>query len=150
MIPLKQFALAGNATFTVSNKATGKRFTFKVSKAKKNPDEKSPRFVSILNGPDNWLNYMFFGTIFLKDINGNPCEPIFRHSQKPEVVRRVSPNAPSAQAFAWLWNHIDELDKFPSIEVRHAGKCGMCGRKLTVPESIVSGIGPECATKMGF
>ena len=26
----------------------------------------------------------------------------------------------------------------------HEGRCGRCGRKLTVPESIEAGYGPEC------
>jgi hypothetical protein len=34
MIPLKQFATAGNATFTVSNLTTGNRFTFRVKRRK--------------------------------------------------------------------------------------------------------------------
>ena len=29
-------------------------------------------------------------------------------------------------------------------KVHHAGQCGRCGRRLTTPESIESGIGPEC------
>lgn len=32
----------------------------------------------------------------------------------------------------------------PSLEVWHEGRCGRCGRALTVPESIASGIGPVC------
>ena len=31
------------------------------------------------------------------------------------------------------------------LEVWHEGRCGRCNRALTVPESIASGIGPECA-----
>lgn len=30
-----------------------------------------------------------------------------------------------------------------------SGRCWRCGRMLTVPSSIESGIGPECATKVG-
>jgi hypothetical protein len=30
------------------------------------------------------------------------------------------------------------------IEIWHEGKCGKCGRQLTVPSSIETGIGPEC------
>jgi hypothetical protein len=46
-------------------------------------------------------------------------------------------------AFGWAWRHPDS-DK---LEVWHEGRCGRCGRRLTVPESIESGLGPECATK---
>jgi hypothetical protein len=30
------------------------------------------------------------------------------------------------------------------LEVWHEGRCGRCGRALTVPESVERGIGPEC------
>ena len=33
------------------------------------------------------------------------------------------------------------------LEIFHEGRCCACGRKLTTPESILSGIGPECAKK---
>jgi hypothetical protein len=35
-------------------------------------------------------------------------------------------------------------------EVYHEGRCGRCNRKLTVPESIETGLGPECASKLGL
>jgi hypothetical protein len=36
-----------------------------------------------------------------------------------------------------------------SVELgHHEGKCGRCGRLLTVPSSIESGIGPECSKIM--
>lgn len=156
MIPLKQFALAGNATFTVSNTATGNRFTFKVSKSK-NAAIAHLRFVSVLVGPDNWLNYKFFGTIFLsKKVGEKPVEnPEFRFS-KPRVENgvqkgaKIGVDAPSVVCFTWLWNNINALEKFKSVQIRHAGKCCRCGRKLTVPESIDSGVGAECASLMGL
>ena len=35
--------------------------------------------------------------------------------------------------------------KAETVQVWHEGRCGKCGRKLTVPESLTSGLGPECA-----
>jgi hypothetical protein len=35
-------------------------------------------------------------------------------------------------------------------EFRHEGRCGRCGRTLTVPESIDSGFGPECINLAGL
>ena len=35
------------------------------------------------------------------------------------------------------------------FEFRHEGRCGRCGRALTVPESIDTGFGPHCAAEMG-
>lgn len=133
MINTKTFALAGKAIFTVVSKKTGSRFTFKVSR----PDENSPHFVKVLTGPDNENSYTFLGTIF----NGST----FRHGKKS----RIPMNAPSALAFEYLWKHIDNppTDK---IEIHHEGKCCRCGRTLTVPESLLTGVGPECAQIMGI
>lgn len=137
MIPTispKTFALGGNATFTLVSKKTGNRFTFRVRKGKQ---PSAPHFVSLMNGPDNERNFEFLGTIFGDGRN-------FVHGKKS----RISREAPSARAFAWLWDNVTANDVCPaSAEFHHEGKCCCCGRKLTVPESIVSGIGPECAKK---
>jgi hypothetical protein len=130
MIALTTFATAGNATFTVTSRKTGNRFTYKVRKP--NPD--GPAFVALLSGPDNESDYQFLGTIF--------PDGTYRHGRKS----RISSTAPSAIAFDWVWKHATNLPE--AVEVHHEGKCCRCGRKLTVPESIESGIGPECATKM--
>jgi hypothetical protein len=134
MIATKTFALAGNATFTVTSKRTGTRYTYKVQAS----DDGNMHFVSVLSGPDNWTNYRYFGLIR----NGQ------FHFANPAKAK-VSAEAPSAKGFAWLWNHID-ADLSKAVEVHHEGKCCCCGRKLTVPQSIITGIGPECAKKMGF
>lgn len=36
------------------------------------------------------------------------------------------------------------------VEVMHVGKCSRCGRKLTNPESISIGLGPECMKKTNY
>jgi len=113
-------------------------FTYKVEASK----DGKIHFVSVLTGPDNWTNYKFFGLI----INGN-----FKFA-RPEKTK-IAPDAPSAKAFAWFWRHLNapaEQSKLSSVKISHEGKCCRCGRKLTVPESIESGIGPECAALMGL
>lgn len=132
MIDFNTFILAGNATFTITSKRTGARFTFKV----RQPKEDAPHFVSLLSGPNNDEDYNFLGTIF--------SSGEFHHGRKS----RITPDAPSAKAFAWLWRHRDNLPA-DKVEVHHCGRCCRCGRTLTVPESIESGIGPECASKIG-
>jgi hypothetical protein len=134
VIEITKFALAGNATFTVTSRKTGTRFTFKVRQL----SETAPHFVSLMNGPDNESSYCFLGSIF----NGDK----YFHGKKS----RVTPDAPSAKAFAWLWAHRNDPDLTEKVEIHHEGRCCRCGRKLTVPESIESGIGPECAGKAGW
>jgi|KBSSwiStaDraftv2_1062776.scaffolds.fasta_scaffold00022_320 hypothetical protein len=129
---LKQFLLAGNATFTVRSGKTQTRFTLKVRK----PTAQSPHFVSVLNGSDNEHSYQFVGTIFA---NGT-----YSHG----VRSKITPDAPSAKAARWVVERVLAGQELPNCELWHEGRCGRCGRKLTVPESIELGLGPECATRV--
>lgn len=133
MIETKKFVLAGNATFTLTSKKTGKRFTYKV----RQPQPDKPHFVSLLSGANNESDFNFLGTIF--------SDTAFVHGKRSRISRK----APSAMAFNWFWDHINNLPE-DKVEVHHEGKCCRCGRKLTVPSSIESGIGPECAAHMGI
>ena len=123
------FILAGNATFTIENAATGNRFTFKVRK----PEDGKPHFVSVLTGPDNEHSYSFLGTVF----DGRT----YRHGRRS----RIAEDAPSARAFEWLFRRLTAGAELPPpVRICHCGKCGRCGKALTVPESIDAGFGPEC------
>lgn len=126
------FVLAGNATFTVVSGATDARFTFKVRQPK--PD--GPHFVSLLTGPNNEDDYQFLGSIFDRKE--------YRHGARS----RISAEAPSAKAARWVCSRLLAGKDLPNCELHHEGRCGRCGRKLTVPESIISGIGPECAAHL--
>lgn len=70
----------------------------------------------------------------------------------PNKQRAIAYNAPSALAFRWFFKRLSEgrdLGGPRGVTVRHEGRCGRCGRTLTVPASIDSGIGPDCAERMG-
>jgi hypothetical protein len=134
----KEFALLGNATFTIMNVETGNRFTFKLTRSKPNGDPTKPpvTFVKVLTGADNESDYEFIGTVF--------SDGSFRRSAKS----RISEKAPSVIAFSWYWRHLMEGTLPPNVHTYHEGRCGRCGRLLTVPESVERGIGPECWSKM--
>lgn len=124
-----RYVLAGNSTFTLVSKRTGERFTFRVR-----AHEEEPRhFVSLLNGPSNEADFVYLGTIFQWNA--------FRHGRKS----RVSTTAPSAKAFAWFFANLSRGYLSTTMEFWHEGSCGRCGRKLTVPASVATGLGPECA-----
>ena len=133
---LRTFILAGDSIFTVENEATGGRFTFKVSRADgENPDR--PWFVGLLAGPDNTSDYRYMGCIF--------------EGAKYVITRKswIAPDSPSQKAFMWLWLRVASAAPLPSsVKVYHMGRCGRCGRPLTVPESIRTGLGPVCAGKV--
>lgn len=139
---VKRFMYAGNAIFTIRSKKTGNRFTYKVRRSdfgEKIADPKAVWFVSVLNGPDNWTNYAYMGII-------KTDQKEFNWTKKA----RVGEDAASWIAFKWLFTTINEAPIFlnSQVEIWHEGKCGRCGRKLTVPESVERGIGPDCAEKM--
>ena len=122
---------AGKALFTVENRKTGNRFTFKVCVCDR---DENLYFVSVLNGPDNYYNYTYLGIV------RNKVD--FTLTKKS----RYTENCQSYKVFKWLLANLNNLPEF--IEINHEGKCLRCGRRLTVPESIKSGFGPECINKV--
>ena len=136
-----RFMLAGNATFTVVSKKTGTRFTFKVTKPEPTPQYPNPiHFVKVLTGNQNETDYTYLG-----QITSRGGMTTYQHGRKSPIGAA----APSALAFAWFAGQVLQGKDAPGVEVYHAGKCGRCGRKLTVPESITSGFGPECLSLVG-
>ena len=143
---LRRFITAGNATLTVRSSSTGTRYTykFKLPREAHTPGPK-PVFVYLLTGANNDSDYAFLGTLF-QDAVG-PWY-VYRHSPKS----RVSQTTASVQGVKWLAMHLykDGAAKlFTRAQFWHEGRCGRCGRKLTVPESISSGFGPECVQLIG-
>lgn len=132
---ITNFTFGGNATITLESLKSGKHFTFKVKKAKKD-DEKSPFFVSVLSGPDNNSSYSYVGVITSDKKN-------FKLTQKS----KVSSDAISYKAFNFFFLQLINGKIHSDLRVYHSGTCGRCGRKLTTPDSINRGIGPECAKK---
>lgn len=128
------FVKAGKAIFTIENEKTQNRFTFRVSKCE---DKDDLFFVSVLAGPDNTHDYSYIGAIF-----GNTF--------KQTRGSKVSPEAQSFKVFSWFHRIVsDKNANLPeSVHFYHEGKCGRCGRRLTVPSSVLSGFGPECIGKV--
>lgn len=135
---IRAFVLAGNATFTLVSKATEQRFTYRVTEL----DEKDSAvqfFVNLMNGPDNIHSFSYLGHIFR---SGD-----YVHGRKS----KTGPDAPSAKAFNWFYQKVIVANSATipeQLEFWHEGFCAACGRKLTVPESIETGLGPECRRKM--
>jgi hypothetical protein len=127
---VKNFIYAGNATLTISSSKTGVHYTFKISSSEK----EGMFFVSLLSGPDY---YQYLGII----LRGN-----FKLTKASKLTLESKP----VTAIRYLLWCINRGKDFPlGLEVRHEGKCGRCGRKLTTPESIDLGLGPVCLEKVG-
>jgi len=142
-IAARQFMRAGNATVTLVSKASGTRFTFRISEARDKTTGKrtgdGTLFVGLLAGADNNNDYRYMGRI---------ARDVYWHGRRVPKPTDVSSEAKSAKAFSWTWRKLMQGELPDVLEVWHEGKCGRCGRKLTVPSSIASGFGPECIGKI--
>jgi hypothetical protein len=128
-----RYVMAGRAIFTLRSVETQKRYTFKVSRWKKNP---AVSFVNLLTGTDNTNDYRPLGIL---------QNNLFRGDRR-SVYNKTSECYRAFDFFyRWLQAKPEMTEK---IEFWHSGRCGHCGKQLTVPESIALGIGPICAGKM--
>jgi len=136
--PIKdvKFFFAGKAIFTVSNDK-GTHYTFKVSKAPSNPNFQGEMFfVSVMTGSDNESDYTYMGVL------KRDCRIV---QTKKTTIGAGDVRFKTAQ---WAINKVLTGTELPEgYAIRHAGRCCACGRLLTNPDSIDSGIGPECAKR---
>lgn len=131
------FIAGGNAKLTLTSAATGEHFTYQIKqgwdgKAHKR-DHTTPYFVSVLtSGADD---YMYIG--FLPQ------------SAPTKLVagKKGHPDAPSFEVLRWSLAHLAQGRIPEQLTIQHSGSCCVCGRELTEPTSIASGIGPVCAVK---
>ena len=143
---VRAFLLAGHAKFTLVSKVTGARKTFEVKYAK--PTEKFPEgwMVSLLVGPDNGSDYRYIGIIRKLDTKIPTNVMTFVRNRQ-----QFAPEACAAVEWFLRLVNVDKNDVFNAqAEFWHSGFCARCGRELTDPESIASGLGPVCREKGGF
>tara|TARA_R110002096_G_scaffold84290_4_gene194649 strand:+ start:14 stop:667 length:654 start_codon:yes stop_codon:yes gene_type:complete len=168
-----RYMLGGHATITVVSLRTGTRYTFKLSAAPKKPNGTDPTdvpvFVSVLQGTENESDYTYMACLFRAGAHVPAAGGRILRWTRGSKVNEYSP---SALAFKWFWATLvwkDYMDstredtqlsalrlaerqesfaaRWGRMEIWHEGKCSRCGRKLTVPSSIATGLGPVCATK---
>jgi hypothetical protein len=143
------FVTAGNATLTIevptewaANHGSKPHYTFKVRKKEdRNNPNNSVYFVSILTGPDNTSDYKYVGLL-------NPNNGSVRTTAKSAYDANSIPMRLLNRSLACVWANNTDAIEAAGFKLHHAGKCGRCGRKLTVPESIETGLGPECAGRV--
>lgn len=143
---VRDYLLAGKALVTVQS-VKGSHLTYRVVAA----DDGLAHFVSVLSG-DNSGSYRYVGMIG-------------RDGQFRATKKSPAETSPSFQGFAWLWSRVSRqerdgqgrlVEKTPARETQylaglaarasvfHHGHCARCGRLITNPGSLESGIGPEC------
>jgi len=130
-----RFIWAGAAIVTLVSSKTGTRYTFRISRAKESrrQGEVPPYFIGLLTGPDNNDGYTYMGLV----PGARPERLILTRASK------YNDDTAPVKAFRYLLGAL-KAGTFGLVEVWHEGRCGRCGRRLTVPESLASGIGPVC------
>ena len=133
-----------NFKFTVISKKTNERFTYRVKAwTDNNYKQKKSYTVAVLTGSDNNTSYETIGYIHKED--NLPMR--FFHAKR----KRISTEAPSYKAFAWMFVNMRHEQKLSAnVIIYNSGKCAKCGRTLTDPLSIERGLGPECFTFLKF
>ena len=128
-----RYIRAGRATITLRSAKTQTRFTFEIEKEEK---EGKVFWVRVLAGGDNTNDFQYLGML--------NQQGAFVATKKSAALK----DSTCFKAFEWSWRALAERKTMPAqLEVWHEGSCGRCGRKLTVPESIADGLGPECRKK---
>jgi len=126
-----------SATFTIENPAKGTHITFKIDR----PAGFKTMLVSMMTGSDNETSYEYVGSmnrgLFIK-----------------KTDKDISANA-STKLNAVRWYMIElgkaikgENSRIGAVNLHHSGACACCGRKLTNPESLSTGIGPICGARL--
>jgi len=126
-------------TVTFRSQKTGNHFTYKIKPLSKKEGMPPAYFVSVLSGPDNENDYTYVGMIF-----DRPTEVTFNLTKGS----KFNYNSPCVIAISWVIEYLACEQEPPMTEIYHEGRCGVCGRTLTTPESCLTGIGPICAAKM--
>lgn len=130
-----------NGRYTLKS-PTGQHRTFMI---KTQPDNSSfcpgKRVVALLTGPDNESSYRSFA--FMDD-NGIHVWRKYRciPGQEPTVWERY------AQMLWQMATNPASTYHQRGAEILIEGRCCRCNRALTHPDSIETGIGPECAKIM--
>lgn len=147
------------ARFTVSHTPSNKRITFSSQREKLEVEgwasmekeereaavmaaETDGRFwvISAMVGTDNVSSYSPFGVIFRQGAGF-----AFRWASESTIAKSDR----TVEAFAKMWASFKNGVMPSELSFLNEGKCGRCGRVLTVPESRSRGQGPVCHSRYG-
>lgn len=122
-----------NGTYTIRNRDTEEHRTLRIRTQPKDASfAPGRRLIGLLIGPENESDYRSFGFVGENGIH---------------VWKRFQASGPwNAYARAIMELTGDEpTDLDETYDLLVSRRCLVCGRKLTTPESMESGIGPVCA-----
>jgi len=129
-----------NGYFTVENTNTGEWRTFRIRKHGENDRfPTNSQTLQLLVGPENTTCYKKFAFINRRGAYSFKCLRL----QDPkwqamcDLVHSLITEGINSRYYTKL-----------GYVIRHSNRCFVCGRTLTTPESIDTGIGPVCAENM--
>lgn len=120
--------LAGRARVTLVSRRTGVRYTYEIDAVKGGGDA---HFARLLTGSDS---YTYLGTVRGRRV-------------RVGGKSKFSPDAAPVVALDFALVKLGRNELPAGLEIWHEGRCCRCGRPLTVPDSIATGLGPVCAEK---
>ena len=142
-----------NGIYTITNIATEEHRTFRIKTQKSEAKfAAGKRIVSLLNGPNNETSYLGFAFVNQDKVTvwdkkrGNGKRSSFDH------FAYLLPKA----AQALIGSEGQELKgTFEAYSGRKyavelSKRCLACNRRLTTPESLRRGYGPECSDRLGI
>lgn len=118
----------GGGEFTLKSRATGKDYTFRLSRSQYNG-----KWYTHVHVEAGYMNFKYLG-----------------HYTAGKVVHKGRMvESPAAIAIAHVLRRVEaggaqKLDTM--LDVMHTGKCLKCGRPLTDADSIERGLGPVCSS----
>ena len=131
----QKFFFGGKSTFTVDN-GKGEHYTFKIKLSR----DGKLFFGSYLTGPDNETSYTYLGVV---------CA--LTGGVRLTKASKLTEDSKPVKVLAWALRKVLGDKILPEgYQIRHSGRCGCCNRVLTHPQSLTTGIGPECAKRMGL
>lgn len=139
MAPQKEMTMPRihNGTYTMRRVETGEHRTFKIRTVKDGALE-GKRIVALLTGPDNRTDFTGFG--FVED-------------DRISVWKKCRGDGKKS-AYEWYAEMLVHLGcedgtfRDHAYTVTVSKKCLKCNRKLTNPESLMTGYGPECGGRI--
>lgn len=123
--------------FTIENIHTGEYRTFRIHKPRKSSFQKGTQIVSLFTGSNNESSYTAFG---------------FLNTDGIHIWSRFTNDIAWSQYGKALFSLLTLGNDSPYVtkgyRFRESEKCFVCGKTLTTPESIDTGIGPICAERV--
>ena len=141
-----EFMLAGKAEFILHSTKTNEDFNFtlirKESKMKSNNNTEDKEFI-------------YF--IYLKLAREKIYAGFLVFNEEAQEFRfikgkagKLEPSDRNIRSLLLVVNKLFQHLVVNNLDIFHVGNCGRCGKKLTTPESILTGLGPTCSKNLGI